>query len=195
MYISSGFSSSSMSRREKTINFLFISTFDGLLMKFDQVPFVYFEILWASDSPPSIPPSTSSKSERSGGSTDLKSESGVISFSAYVSVMALSIKASSSAVRPPSMILKRPTRFMMFDRSTEALDSSSAGIGNSNGFMWWSEFKDMLKYLPPTASAIYSYSLSGSSTMTSASNMRVLKISSLVIYDLPEPDFANMTEL
>src|SRR3989338_1274261 len=68
MYMATGFRSSSMSRTEKTTSFLFMSTFVGRFMKPDHVPLVYLESLCTSESLPSIPESTSSKSERSGGS-------------------------------------------------------------------------------------------------------------------------------
>ena len=42
---------------------------------------------------------------------------------------------------------------------------------------------------------MYSYSLSGSITITSVSNMSVRRISSFVAYDFPAPDFANVIEL
>ena len=41
----------------------------------------------------------------------------------------------------------------------------------------------------------YSYSRSGSITITSVSNISDLSISSFTAYDFPEPDFANVTEL
>ena len=135
MYIAIGFSSSSMSRSEKTMNFLLMSIFVGLLIKPAHVPVVYFVSFCASDSPPSRPDRTISKSDSSGGSIFLKSESAVISLSAYVSVIALSIIASSSGVSPPIMSLKSPTRFMMFERSTLALDSPSLGSGISKGLI------------------------------------------------------------
>ena len=68
-----------------------------------------------------------------------------------------------------------------------------AMIKDSKGFMWCSELSEILKYLPPTASARYSYSFSGSITMTSVSNISVLRISSFVIYDFPDPDLPNTT--
>ena len=195
IYIATGFRSSSMSRTEKTTSFLFISTFVGRFIKPDHVPFVYFESRLTSDSLPSMPESTSSKSDRSGGSIEAKLTSGVMSLSAYVSVRALSMMASSSGVRPPSMMRKSPTSVMMLLRSTSAGFSSSLGIGRSNGLMWCSEESEILKYRPPTISARYSYSRSGSMMMTSVSNMRERSISSFVVYDLPAPDFAKVTEL
>src|ERR1700689_1695121 len=68
MYIATGLRSSSMSRTENTTSFLFMSTFVGRFIKPDHVPFVYFDNRFTSDSEPSMPESTSSKSERSGGS-------------------------------------------------------------------------------------------------------------------------------
>src|SRR3989338_3118241 len=195
MYIATGFRSSSMSRTEKTTSFLFMSTLVGRFMNPDHVPFVYLESLATRESEPSMPESTSSKSERSGGSTKAKFASCVMSFKAYVSVMALSIIASSSGVRPPSMMRKRPTSVMMLLRSTSPGFSSSRGIARSNGLMWCSEESEILKYRPPTVSARYSYSRSGSMTMTSVSNMRERRISSLVVYDLPAPGLAKVTEL
>ena len=195
IYIATGLSSSSMSRIENTTNFLLISTFDGRLMNPAQVPFVYFVSLCTSDSPPSIPASTSSKSDIRGGSTAAKFDSGVMSLRAYVSVIARSTIASSSGVRPPSIIRKSPTRLIMFDRSTSALASSSRGVGRSNGLMWCSELREILKNRPPVASARYSYSRSGSSTITSVSNIIDRRISSFVVYDFPEPDLANVIEL
>src|SRR3990170_7985750 len=72
MYIATGFKSSSMSRTEKTTSFLFMSTFVGRFMNPDHVPFVYLERRDTKDSEPSMPERTSSKSERSGGSTAAK---------------------------------------------------------------------------------------------------------------------------
>src|SRR3990167_3992997 len=43
MYIATGFRSSSMSRTEKTMSFLFMSTLVGRFIKPDHVPLVYFE--------------------------------------------------------------------------------------------------------------------------------------------------------
>ncbi len=83
----------------------------------------------------------------------------------------------------------------MFERSISDGASSSRGIGRSNGLIWCSELSDILKYLPPVASAIYSYSRSGSMTITSVSNIKDLRISSFVAYDLPEPAVAKVTEL
>ena len=145
MYMATGFRSSSMSRTEKTTSFLFMSTFVGRFMNPDHVPLVYLERRATRDSEPSIPERTSSKSERSGGSMVAKFASGLMSFSAYVSVIALSMMASSSGVNPPSMIRKRPTSVMMLFRSTSAGFSSSRGIARSNGFMWCSDESDMLK--------------------------------------------------
>src|SRR3989344_906330 len=82
IYIATGFRSSSISRTEKTTSFLFISTLVGRFIKPDHVPLVYFERRCTSDSDPSIPESTSSKSERRGGSTATKFASGVMSLSA-----------------------------------------------------------------------------------------------------------------
>src|SRR3989338_1367980 len=82
MYIATGFRSSSISRTEKTLSFLFMSMLVGRFINPDHVPFVYFEIRGTSDSLPSIPESTSSKSERSGGSTRAKFASAVMSLSA-----------------------------------------------------------------------------------------------------------------
>src|SRR3989338_6643341 len=104
IYIATGFRSSSISRTENTTSFLFMSTFVGLFIKPDHVPLVYLLSLCTRDSEPSIPESTSSKSERSGGSISAKLASGVMSFNAYVSVIALSMMASSSGVSPPSMM-------------------------------------------------------------------------------------------
>ena len=83
----------------------------------------------------------------------------------------------------------------MFVRRMSAGDSSSRGVGKSNGLMRFSEESDMLKKRPPTAFARYSYSLSGSITITSVSNISERRISSFVAYDFPDPDFANTTEL
>src|SRR3989344_3307002 len=55
MYIATGFRSSSISRTENTISFLFMSTFVGRFMNPDHVPLVYFERRWTRDSEPSIP--------------------------------------------------------------------------------------------------------------------------------------------
>ena len=63
-----------MSLTEKTTNFLFISTFVGRLINPDQVPFVYLDNLFTKDSVPSIPASTNSKSDISGGSIDFEGE-------------------------------------------------------------------------------------------------------------------------
>ena len=49
-------------------------------MKPAQVPLVYLAILWARDSPPSIPAKTNSKSDKVGGTEPVKSVSGVMSF-------------------------------------------------------------------------------------------------------------------
>src|SRR3989338_192585 len=195
IYMATGFNSSSMSRTEKTTNFLFISTFDGLFRNVAQEPLVYFAKRTTIESLPSMPESTISKSERSGGSIFEKSDAGVISLMAYVSEIALSTIESSSGVNPPSISRKSPTKFIIFDRKTSSAVSSSRGIGKSNGLMWWSEERDILKYLPPTASERNSYSLSGSITITSMSNIRDLRISSLVAYDLPDPALAKVTEL
>ena len=145
MYIATGLSSSSMSRTEKTTNFLLMSTLVGLFIKPDQVPLVYLERRMIRDSPPSMPASTSSKSDISGGSMAVKSESAVMSLRAYVSVMALSTMESSSGVRPPNIMRKSPTKLTMFERKTSAGDSSSRAIGKSNGLMWCSEVSDILK--------------------------------------------------
>src|SRR3990167_1965437 len=145
MYMATGFRSSSMSRTEKTTSFLFMSTFVGRFMNPDHVPFVYLESRATSDSEPSMPESTSSKSERSGGSTAAKFASAEMSFRAYVSVMALSMMASSSGVRPPSMMRKSPTSEMMLLRRTSDGFSSSRGIARSKGLMWCSEEREMLK--------------------------------------------------
>src|SRR3989344_5321687 len=83
MYIATGFRSSSISRTEKTTSFLFISTFVGRFMNPAHVPFVYFESRATKDSEPSMPESTSSKSERSGGSTAAKFGSAGRFFKAY----------------------------------------------------------------------------------------------------------------
>src|SRR3989344_3895193 len=127
--------SSTMLRTEKTTSFLFMSTFVGRFMNPDHVPFVYLERRDTKDSEPSMPERTSSKSERSGGSTAAKFASGLISFSAYVSVIALSMMASSSGVSPPSMMRNKPTSVMMLFRSTSAGFSSSRGTDRSNGLM------------------------------------------------------------
>ncbi len=118
-----------------------------------------------------------------------------MSFNAYVSVIALSINASSSGVSPPIMIRNNPTRLIIFERKTSAPDSSSRATGRSNGLIWCSELREILKYFPPVASARNSYSFSGSITITSVSNISVRRISSFTAYDLPEPDFANVIEL
>ena len=78
---------------------------------------------------------------------------------------------------------------------TSAGDSSSPGTGKSNGLMWLVELREMSKDLPPVASAKNWYSFSGSITITSVSNIKLLSISNFVVYDLPEPDFAKVTEL
>ena len=145
MYIATGLRSSSMSRTENTTSFLFMSTLVGRFINPAHVPLVYFESRATSDSEPSIPERTSSKSERSGGSISAKLASAVMSLSAYVSVMALSTTASSSGVRPPSMMRKSPTKVMMLLRSTSEGFSSSRGIGRSNGLMWCSDESEMLK--------------------------------------------------
>src|ERR1035437_9778666 len=79
IYIATGFNSSSMSRTENTTNFLLMSTLDGLFKNVAQEPLVYFTNLCTTESLPSIPESTISKSERSGGSIFEKSDSGVMS--------------------------------------------------------------------------------------------------------------------
>ena len=145
MYTATGFSSSSMLRTEKTLKRLVMSTFVGLLRNPDHVPRVYFSSRWMSDVVPSIPERTSSKSDRSGGSISAKLESGEMSFSAYVSAIARSTIPSSSGVRPPSIMRKRPTKKMMFDRKTSAGASSSRGVGRSKGLMWCSEVREILK--------------------------------------------------
>src|SRR3989344_5550923 len=195
MYMATGLSSSSISRIENTTNFLLISTLLGLFKNVDHEPLVYFASLETMDSLPSIPAITISKSESSGGSICEKSDSGVMSFMAYVSEMARSTIESSSGVSPPSISRNNPTKLMIFERRTSSAVSSSRGIGRSNGFMWWSDASEISKYLPPTASAKNSYSLSGSMTIISTSNMSERKISSLIAYDFPDPDFANVTEL
>src|SRR3989338_7265394 len=195
IYIATGFSSSSISRTENTMNFLLISTLDGRFKNVAQEPLVYFANLCTTESLPSIPESTISKSEMSGGSIFEKSDSGVISFMAYVSEIARSTIESSSGVRPPNINLNNPTRLMIFERKTSSAVSSSRGIGKSKGLMWWSDEREILKYLPPTASARNSYSFSGSITITSTSNIKDLSISNFVAYDFPEPDLANVTEL
>src|SRR3989344_303444 len=145
MYMATGLRSSSISRTEKTMSFLFMSTLVGRFMNPAHVPFVYFDNRATSDSLPSMPESTSSKSERSGGSTSAKFASAVMSLSAYVSVMARSMTASSSGVRPPSMMRKRPTSVMMLLRSTSDGFSSSRGMERSKGLMWCSDESEMLK--------------------------------------------------
>src|SRR3989344_3592603 len=82
IYIATGLSSSSISRIEKTINLLFMFTFEGWLMKPDHVPLVNLVSFSTSDSLPAIPESTSSKSDIRGASAFLKSESGVMSLRA-----------------------------------------------------------------------------------------------------------------
>src|SRR3989344_6018685 len=61
--------------------------------------------------------------------------------------------------------------------------------------MWFSDPKEMLKKLPPAASANVLYSFSGSSTITSTPHIKYRKISSFTAYDFPEPEVANMVEL
>src|SRR3989344_592612 len=145
MYMATGFKSSSMSRTENTMSFLFMSTFVGRFMNPAHVPFVYFDKRATKDSLPSMPESTSSKSERSGGSTSAKFASAVMSFKAYVSVMARSMTASSSGVRPPNMMRNNPTRGMMLLRRTSPGFSSSRGIARSKGLMWCSLESEILK--------------------------------------------------
>src|SRR3989344_9622030 len=72
MYMATGLRSSSISRTEKTMSFLFISTLVGRFMNPAHVPFVYFDNRATKDSLPSMPERTSSKSERRGGSTSAK---------------------------------------------------------------------------------------------------------------------------
>src|SRR6266403_2637314 len=129
MYMAAGFKSSSMSRTENTTNFLLMSTLVGWLMKLDHEPCVYFVRRCRMESVPSIPDNTISKSDKSGASMVEKSESAVISFNEYVSVMARSMTESSSGVSPPSMMRNNPTRLMMLLRKTSAAASSSRGIG------------------------------------------------------------------
>src|SRR3989344_4156430 len=136
----------------------------------------------------------SARSDRSGGVFPVKSESGTMSRDAYVSVIARSRSASSSGVRPPSMVRKNPIRLIIFERRIFAADSSSRGGGRSKGLMWWGEVSDMLKFEPPTACERYSYSRSGSMMITSVPNMSVRKISSFMEYDFPAPETANEIE-
>ncbi len=181
MYIAMVLSSSSMSRNENTTNFWLISTFVAWFMNPDHVPLVYFCSREMSDELPSIPASTISKSERSGGSRLLKSVFPAISFNAYVSMMAWSMMVSSSADNPPSMSLKSPMSSITCERSTSSGFSSSCGAGRSNGFIWCVDDNEILKNLPPVASARYSYSRSGSITITSVPNMSDRRISSLQV--------------
>ena len=74
-----------------------------------------------------------------------KLESAVMSFNAYVSVMARSMMASSSGVRPPSMTRNKPTRLMIFERRMSAPLSSSRATGRSNGLIWCSDESEILK--------------------------------------------------
>ena len=83
----------------------------------------------------------------------------------------------------------------MWERKTSAGDSSSRATGSSKGLMWCSEVSEMLKYLPPVALAIYSYSRSGSKTKISTSNIKERNISNFVKYDFPLPLLAKIMEL
>ena len=101
------FSSSSMSLIEKTMNLLFMSPLVGLFIKPDQVPWCILKVLERGCFPPHPYRQEPVQSQiEAGGSVFEKSESGVMSLSAYVSLMARSIIASSSGVNPLSIILK-----------------------------------------------------------------------------------------
>src|SRR3989338_2602634 len=91
IYIATGFRSSSISRTENTTSFLFMSAFVGRFIKPEHEHLVYLDSRATRESLPSMPERTSSKSERSGGSTAAKLASAVMSFKAYVSVIALSM--------------------------------------------------------------------------------------------------------
>src|SRR3990167_2512998 len=120
-----------MSLTEKTTRRFLMSMFVCWLRNPDHVPSVYFFNLKARDSPPSVEAKTKARSVRVGMEILEKSDSGVMSREAYVSAMALSRRASSVGVIPPSIILKSPTRLIILDLKTSAGDSSSLGIGRS----------------------------------------------------------------
>jgi hypothetical protein len=63
--------------------------------------------------------------------------------------------------------------------------------GKSNGFILWSEFKLTSRYVHQTVSTKGLYSFSGSITITSVHNIKLLRISSLTVKDFHEPDLAK----
>ena len=118
-----------------------------------------------------------------------------MSFAAYVSDNAWSIIASSSGVNPPSIILINPTKLIILERKTSSTLSSSLGSGKSNGLMWLSELKDILKNDPSTDSESVLNSFSGSIIIHSVPIIKERRISNLTAYDLPDPDLAKITIL
>ena len=78
------------------------------------------------------------------------------------------------------MMRIKPTKLIVLERKMSAGDSSSRGGGKSKGLIWCSDVREILKYRPSTASAKNSYSRSGSITITSTPNIKLLNISSLV---------------
>ena len=79
-----------------------------------------------------------------------------------------------------------------------ALDKADQALytAKGKGKFIVSEFgEEILKKEPPTASAKYRYSFSGSITITSTPTIRERNISNFTAYDFPAPDFAKMTEL
>ena len=82
----------------------------------------------------------------------------------------------------------------MCDRRISDGVSPSGMGGRSNGLICSCDESEMLNMLPPNVSARRPYSFSGSMTITiSIPAISARRISSLVVYDLPEPDFANTT--
>src|SRR3989338_10353988 len=67
------------------------------------------------------------------------------------------------------------------------------GRGRSNGFTLLSDAREILIYVPPTASLMFMYSISGSIIIISMPNMRLRNTSNFTAYDFPAPDVANTT--
>ena len=69
------------------------------------------------------------------------------------------------------------------------------GLGKSKGLTLLSDERDILTYVPPTASLRCVYSISGSIIITSVPSIRLRKTSNFTAYDLPAPEVANTTAL
>src|SRR5512133_828355 len=92
------------------------------------------------------------------------------------------------------MSRNNPLRIITELRITSSVETASpVGRGKSNGLILAFEAREMLIYVPPTASERCLYSISGSITITSVPSISDRIISSLTAYDLPAPDVAKIT--